>query len=152
MRCKTKYTLKYWKLTLCTPISCWSGSVDTSRWNVHSFLLCYPVAPHQRPQSPAPLCSLLTGLCYRRVADENAQVGCENMADVCMSFCIVLLLQKAHLKKKGGRLLNSERECVQGIFASTYGSLIEGGKKGSRYFFKSLLQAPSSFPHSPLPL
>lgn len=107
------------------------------------FMLHYPKAPHQRPQPP--LWSLLTGLCYRGVAERNAQVGCLNMADFCMSSCIVLLLQRAYLKKEGGRGQNSKRECVQGIFASTYGSLFEGVKKGSRYFFNSLSEAPSSF-------
>lgn len=58
-------------------------------------------------------------------------MGCVNMADFCMSFCIVLLLQKAHLKKERGRILNSERECVQGIFASTYGTLFKGERKAA---------------------
>lgn len=113
---------------------------------------CYVILKHlirgpsTTPHPPTPLCSLLTGLCYRRVADGNAQVGCVNMADFCMSCFIVLLLQKAHLKKKEGRLLNSERECVQGIFASTYGSLFEAGEKGSRYFFKSLCKLPPLSP------
>lgn len=29
-------------------------------------------------------------------------MGCVNMADFCMSFCIVLPLQRAHQKKEGG--------------------------------------------------
>ncbi len=49
------------------------------------------------------------------------------------------------LSEKGGRGQNSKRECVQGIFTSTYVSLFEGVKKGSHYFFNSLSEAPSSF-------
>lgn len=93
-------------------------------------MLCYPEAPHQRPQ---PLLTLSPDrIVLQKSSRRECTSGvCVNMADFCMSFCIVLLLQKAHLKKERERLLNSERECVQGIFASTYGSLFKGERKAA---------------------
>ncbi len=121
--------------------------VGLGRWTLLSgmlihFMLRYPKAPHQRPQPP--LWSLLTGLCYRRVAGMHKWGVWIWQTFVCppVLFCFY---RGPIWKKEGGRGQNSKRQFVQGIFASSYGSLFKGVKKGSRYFFNSLSEAPSSF-------
>lgn len=128
-------------LTSVVSISCCSGLVVEFSF---IFMLCYPKAPRQRPQPS------LTFSPDRIVLQKGSRRECTSGVCEYGRLLYVLLYCFAVTEgpsEKGGRVCGwaARGNVCRGFFASTYGSLFKRRKKGSRYYFNSFSQAPSSF-------